>query len=54
MKNTVRRLLKPYSTSIDGSFQIVKEQKKQTKQDTSGAVSYSNQYLTAFAFCLSQ
>ena len=32
LKNTVRRLSKPYSTSIDGSFQIVKERKSKRSE----------------------
>src|SRR5688572_5132406 len=36
-KNTVRRLSKPYSTSIDGSFQIVKERKSKRSKTRVGA-----------------
>ena len=37
LENTVRRLSKPCSTSIDGSFQIVKERKSKRSETRVGA-----------------
>jgi hypothetical protein len=47
----VRRLSKPYSTSIDGSFQIVKERKKQTKRDLIRARSLERKSVSVYSFC---